>query len=281
MPCAKYRLLALDMDGTLLTGEGHVTPASRAALQAAQDAGCRLVPATGRNYDDIPWQELDGLTLDYAITTNGSAVYRVADRTCLVEQCLPCGTLVPIVEYLLQSRVYMDLFVDGHDYAPREVLPLAERLDMPPYLMQGILHNRVPLDNVLQKLRDNALRVQKITLNFWRDDTGRLHKREETVRYLGSIPGITVVDAGFGTLEFTVSGTSKATGLRLLADRLKIPMAETMAIGDSGNDLEMLRAAGLGVAMGNAPAPVRAAAKATTCTNEADGVAAAIQKFIL
>lgn len=282
MPCAeKIRLLALDMDGTLLTSDGKITEASRAAIRAAQAAGCAVVPATGRNYDDIPWEQLDGVALDYAVTTNGSAVYRVADRTCLAEQCLPCYLLAPVFAYLLQCGVYIDVFIDGHDYAPRELFPLAEKLDMPEYIIRGITHNRIPLDNVVEKLRDHALKIQKVTLNFWRDETGQLHNRENVLRYLSGIDDITVVDAGFGTLEFTLRGTSKATGLQLLADTLDIPMAAVMAIGDSGNDLEMLHAAGVSVAMGNAPAAIRAAAKATTASNDEDGVSAAIQKFIL
>ena len=282
MPCTeRLRLLALDMDGTLLTSEGKITPASRTAIRAAQAAGCVIVPATGRNYDDIPWQELDSLTMAYAVTTNGSAVYRIADRACLAEQCLPCALLAPVFAYLLQCQVYIDVFIDGRDYAPRELFPLADRLDMPEYIIRGITHNRIPLDNVLEKLNADALRVQKVTLNFWRDETGQLHSRENVLRYLSGIDGITVVDAGFGTLEFTLRGTSKAGGLALLAGQLGIPMAEVMAIGDSGNDLEMLRAVGLGIAMGNALAAIRAAAKATTCSNDEDGVAAAIQRFIL
>ena len=282
MPCAeRLRLLALDMDGTLLTSEGKITPASRTAIRAAQAAGCVIVPATGRNYDDIPWQELDSLTMAYAVTTNGSAVYRIADRACLAEQCLPCALLAPVFAYLLQCQVYIDVFIDGRDYAPRELFPLADRLDMPEYIIRGITHNRIPLDNVLEKLNADALRVQKVTLNFWRDETGQLHSRENVLRYLSGIDGITVVDAGFGTLEFTLRGTSKAGGLALLAGQLGIPMAEVMAIGDSGNDLEMLRAVGLGIAMGNAPAAIRAAAKATSCSTDEDSAAAAIQRFIL
>lgn len=200
---------------------------------------------------------------------------------CLAEQCLPCDLLAPVFAYLLQCGVYIDVFIDGHDYAPRELFPLAEKLDMPEYIIRGITHNRIPLNDVVEKLRDNALKIQKVTLNFWRDETGRLHNRENVLRYLSGIDDITVVDAGFGTLEFTLRGTSKATGLQLLADTLGIPMAAVMAIGDSGNDLEMLRAAGLSVAMGNAPAAIRAAANATTASNDEDGVAAAIQRFIL
>ena len=90
-----------------------------------------------------------------------------------------------------------------------------------------------------------------------------------------------LVDGGFANLEFTAQGVSKATGLRFLADYLGLTLAQTMAIGDSENDAEMLRAAGLGVAMGNAYPQVKALADAVTDDNESDGVAKAIQKYLL
>lgn len=282
MPCAeKIRLLALDMDGTLLTSDGQITEASRTAIRAAQAAGCEVVLATGRDYDGILWQQLNGVTLDYAITTNGSSLYRIRDRACLYEECLPGPAVAPVFAWLLQQEIYVDIYVDGRDYVPQEVLPLIERLDLPVYVIRELAGNRTPIAGLVEKLRAGTLAVQKCTLNFPRDPDGSLHHYAETLRYLQAVPGITVVDGGVSNLEFTVSGTSKAVCLTRLAGQLDIPLAQTMAVGDSENDLEMLQAVGLSVAMGNAPVAIHAAARAVTRTNDEDGVAAAIEKFIL
>lgn len=281
MQYTEPRLLALDMDGTLLDTHGHISEVNRAAMRAAQARGVQVVLATGRDYDGIPWQELDGVSLDYAITTNGSSVYRIADRACLYEQCLPSEEAAEIFEWLLQKQVYIDIFVDGRDYAPREVLPLVDRLTLPDYIMDSLRHKRTVVDELVPRLRSGELKVQKGTLNFWPEADGTLHAYAETLRFLNGLPYLTTVDGGFNNVEFTRKGTSKAAGLAWLAGQLHIPMERTIAIGDSENDAEMLKAAGLGIAMANAPASLHALAKASTASNDEDGVAQAIERFLL
>ena len=94
-------------------------------------------------------------------------------------------------------------------------------------------------------------------------------------------PDINVVCGGYNNLEFTAAGVDKGMGLKKLAELLSIPMESTMAIGDTENDLAIIEAAGIGVAMGNATDAVKARADYVTTTNTKDGVAAAIEHFIL
>lgn len=89
------------------------------------------------------------------------------------------------------------------------------------------------------------------------------------------------VSGGFSNLEFTRTGVCKVTGLKMLADFLDVPMERVMAVGDSENDLEMIEAAGYGIAMGNVLESVKAVAKDVTLSNDEDGVAAAIEKYII
>jgi len=281
MSCAEYKLLALDMDGTLLDTQGHITEASREAIRAAQKAGVEVVLATGRDYNGILWEELGDVKIDYVVTNNGSAVYRVQDRACLFEKCLDNAQMVPVFEYLLQKGVYIDVFIDGRDYAPCETLALAEKLDLPEYVIRVLLANRTPVEHLVEQLKADALHLQKVTLNFWKEPDGTYHSRDEVKTYLKQVPGIVLVDGGFANLEFTAEGINKATGLEFLAKRLGISMAQTMAIGDSENDAEMLRAAGLGVAMGNAYPQVKALADVVTADNESDGVAQAMRRYLL
>lgn len=133
----------------------------------------------------------------------------------------------------------------------------------------------------MEQLEADALHLQKATLNFWKEPDGTYHSRKEVLAYLQQVPGIVLVDGGFANLEFTAQGVSKATGLRFLTDFLGLSMEQVMAIGDSENDAEMLRAVGLGVAMGNASPSVKALADAVTDDNESDGVAKAIRNYLL
>lgn len=281
MSCGNYRLLALDMDGTLLDTQGHITKGSLDAIRAAQKAGVEVVLATGRDYNGILWDELDDVKIDYVVTNNGSAVYRAAGRECLFEKCLDNAVMAPVFRWLLEQGVYIDVFIDGRDYAPPETMPLAEKLDLPEYVIRVLLANRTPVPHLAQQLEADKLHLQKVTLNFWKEPDGSYHSRDKVLAALKQVPGITLVDGGFANLEFTAAGVSKATGLDFLTRKLGLSMAQVMAIGDSENDAEMLRAAGLGVAMGNAYPSVKALADAVTADNESEGVARAIQTYLL
>ena len=122
--------------------------------------------------------------------------------------------------------------------------------------------------------------MQKATLNFQYQD-GEYLNRKEVKAYLQACPDINVVDGGFSNLEFTRTGVCKATGLEMLTEYLNISIENVMAIGDSENDIEMLETAGCGIAMGNALDSVKAVAKDVTLGNDEDGVAAAIEKYII
>ena len=233
MSCAEYKLLALDMDGTLLDTHGRIAESSRAAIRAAQQAGVEVVLATGRDYNGILWEELEGVTIEYVVTNNGSAVYRVQDRACLFEHCLDNAQMVPVFRYLLQKGVYIDIFIDGRDYAPVETMPLVNKLELPDYVIRVLLENRTPMEHLVEKLEADVLRLQKTTLNFWKEPDGTYHSRDAVQAYLKQVPGIVLVDGGFANLEFTAQGVSKATGLQFLSDHLGLTLAQTMAIGDS------------------------------------------------
>lgn len=100
-------------------------------------------------------------------------------------------------------------------------------------------------------------------------------------QYLKKLPDIHVVDGGFANLEFNKAGVSKASGIRFLSKYLGIPKEDIMAIGDSENDIEMLKEAGLGIAMRNALDEVIAVANDVTTSNDEEGVAKAIEKYLL
>ena len=126
----------------------------------------------------------------------------------------------------------------------------------------------------------NNAPLQKMTVNFQTDENGVLIDREDVRLFLTSNPDITVVCGGYNNLEFTRKGVDKGQGLIHLANYLGIPIEETMAIGDTENDLEILKTAGISVAMGNSIEDIKKLADYVTLTNEEDGVAHAIEHFL-
>ena len=117
--------------------------------------------------------------------------------------------------------------------------------------------------------------------NFYPLPDGGFLYRNETIRLLSNCPDITFLSGGYNNLEFTKAGTSKGTGLLFLCRHLNISKEETLAIGDTQNDLDIIQTAAVGVAMDNAIPEVKKAADFITLSNEKDGVAHALCHFIL
>ena len=129
-------------------------------------------------------------------------------------------------------------------------------------------------------IQEKQLSVQKMTLNFYPLSDGTYKDREDVKNYLLSHSEVSSVCGGYHNLEFTKAGVHKGVGLARLAEYLNVAMGDTMAIGDTENDLQILRTAALGVAMGNATKEIKEAADYITLSNEEDGVAAALRHFL-
>ncbi len=273
------KLLALDVDGTLFNTDGKVTAASIEAIHKAQEKGVQVVLASGRDYEGLPWDQLKDVSIDYVLTCNGAAIYRTRDRECLREECLDKEQMIPVFEFILSREVYLSVFINGANYTPTQCFPYVEHMELPDYVKHNLSTKINRMEDMIGYLKEHDASIQKATLNFQFRD-GEHFNREEVKNYLEACPDINLVDGGFSNLEFTKAGVSKATGLHMLAEYLGVPMEQVLAVGDSGNDVEMLQAAGIGVAMGNALDSVKAVANDVTRTNDEDGVAAVIEKYI-
>ncbi len=273
------KLLALDVDGTLFNTDGKVTAASIEAIQKAQEKGVQVVLASGRDYEGLPWDQLKDVSIDYVLTCNGAAIYRTRDRECLREECLDKEQMIPVFEFILSREVYLSVFINGANYTPTQCFPYVEHMELPDYVKHNLSTKINRMEDMIGYLKEHDASIQKATLNFQFRE-GEYFNREEVKNYLEACPNINLVDGGFSNLEFTKAGVSKATGLHMLAEYLGVPMEQVLAVGDSGNDVEMLQAAGIGVAMGNALDSVKAVANDVTRTNDEDGVAAVIEKYI-
>ena len=252
------KLVALDLDGTLFNHESRISRRNLDTIKKATELGIAVVISTGRPLNGLPFDQFKGSGIRYAITANGSA----------------------IVEYLLTKDIHMDAFIGGNGYSPMQCVKNGERLVVPEALKHYILNTRKRVDDLPQFIRDNHLKVQKMTLNFYPDENGVFKDRAEVKNYLESNPNVTSVCGGYNNLEFTRAGVNKGVALRALAEILSIDPTETMAIGDTENDLAIIKAAGIGVAMGNATPAVREQADYVTDDNESDGVATAMEHFI-
>lgn len=278
----QYQLAALDLDGTLLNSQSSISATNKEAIKAASASGTTFVIATGRPYRGLPLDIMEELGIEYAITTNGASVYRIPEKECLLENCMPWNQTADLIDELLELPIHMDLFIQGNAYTPDVCLNAVETLHaLPKELKEYILSTRTLTPDITNLLRREKQDVQKVTLNFPVDEDNSILYREEAMEILNLYPEVCYLSGGFGNLEFTRKGISKAKGLSFLCEHLNIPISQTIACGDSENDLDIIKAAGLGVAMANAPQHIKSEADELTLSNDENGVAAVIEKWLL
>jgi Cof subfamily protein (haloacid dehalogenase superfamily) len=270
------RLVALDVDGTLLDPREEVRPRVRAAIREAIAGGCLVTLATGRRFVGASHIAEDlGLALPL-ILHGGAVVQNSATGAVIYQDPLEPDTVEALLRLLLPGSpvaVYESPAFGGR------VLSGPPELDNEPLRLYDQLRGpfvRVPLDQLF------AARHVLSVATFSRDP-GVLSALSERV---AAVPGAsplltrwTLIDDD--ALEIFRAGCSKASAIAHLAAAHGIGMDEVMAIGDGLNDCEILAAVGLGVAMGNACPEARAAARVQVGTNEQDGVAEAIERFVL
>lgn len=272
----RVRLLVLDIDGTLLDPSGQLTSATVAAVRAAVAAGCVVTLATGRRFRTArPIADALGLELPILVQ-NGALIKDSLTGEVLYHRHLSCAAAVVAIEYLwqagLQPIVYENAFVgEGVFTGPveRDGAVSAEYFARRPddYLRCLSVPALIPTVPPLEVAAvDDAACLSAVA-------PGLIHPGMRLIN--------TTYSSGYGFLEVLDAGCSKAEALHDLARRLSIPIVQTMAIGDNLNDLELLAAAGVGVAMGNARSEVLAVAREVTASNAEDGVAKAIARFVL
>ena len=274
------KLIALDLDGTLFNNHSVITKQNIDTINLAIEQGVTVVISTGRPFSGLPLEQLSQTNIQYAITTNGSAIYEIPSKKLIYEDCMDNSVTIPIIDFLMTKHIHMDAFIEGNGYSPVKCLETAQKLKVPESLKHYIIDTRTRVESLVDFITQNQLKIQKMTLNFATAEDGTLIDRNEVHSFLLNNPNITVVCGGYNNLEFTKAGVDKGVGLYHLARYLQIPIEETMAIGDTENDLAILKAAHIGVAMGNATSEVKAEADYVTLSNEKSGVAAAIRHFL-
>ena len=270
-PSSRYRLLALDIDGTVVNSSDEVTPATRAAIRRACDAGIRVVLATGRRYSRaLPVLEHLGLDLPL-VTASGALIKHPLDHGTLYRAQLPRTTLCRLLAIIrdggYEAILLADTFADGFDFYCRTTedhrAELAEYLE----LNRGSEH-------VWTDLVDNP--PEDVFGGFV------MGSREEMLRLEGELqrhlPGELYTHvlrspkySGF-MCEIAPAGATKWSGILHLAEEWQIAPAEICAVGDDVNDIPMISGAGLGVAMGNALPEVKAAANRVAPRHDEDGL---------
>lgn len=275
------KLIALDLDGTLLTTEKKLTNHTKEVLEQALSQGIHVVPATGRPFCGIPKEilALDGIR--YIIAANGSSVYDLKEQKLLHEACMDKESVLDMVKEMKSVSVAPEVFIDGFGYCEEQTLKRNITYAANDGIREYFKTTRKPVKNLVDFLETTTGKIQKVAVIFRPLADGTLEGKKEVLELLQKYDSITAVSGIPINIEVTSKEATKGNGIRFLASYLGISIDEVMACGDSGNDKEMLLAAGMGVAMGNATDEVKEVADYITKSNEEDGAAFAIEKFAL
>lgn len=271
------KIIALDLDGTLLTYEKQITPRTYAALEQAAAQGHFIVPATGRALHALPDVVKALPFVRYAITINGACVSDNATGDKLLRCEIERDRALEIMEFSRQYDCMYDCYWDDAGWSERTFLERIDYFNRDEAVKKLILQTRRPVDDLFAKVRAEMETVQKVQLCF-REITERNTAWTDIVT---AFPDIAATASFQNNLELNHKMATKGNALRFLARYLGIPECDTVAFGDSSNDLSMLQSAGVGVAMGNAAPAVRAVCRAVTDTNENDGVAVWLEEQLL
>ena len=268
-----YRLIALDLDGTLLDSRKEVPAEAVQAIRAACAAGRLVVFDTGRAVPEMAEQIALLPEVRYAVFASGAGLYDIPQRKAFGLQPLPAEQVRRILALARTKDIMPQLVLPDADVIQASHLAQLEHFNMGVY--------RPMYEKAMTLVPDiygfaAACREPVLKLNLYHADVPeRVRTREQL-----ETPDLELVYSEISSLECSAKGVSKGSGLERLCRLLEIPLAECIAVGDADNDIPMLRAAGLGVAMGNAPEYVKSAAGRIVADLDHGGCAEAIRLLL-
>jgi hypothetical protein len=274
-----YRLLALDADGTLLDPAGQLRPAVQQAVTRVQQRGLRVVLCTGRRFRTArPLAQALGLN-EPLVVHNGALVKEPASGATLYQCYMPSDVYQQALALLRQlgaPMVYVDAFDEQVDILT-EAMERAHPFQRV-YLQDNVAHCRIVRDI------DAPPPYGVVMMSVMADETSLRALRPQITQALGTQAQVNLLInknyQGY-ILEILHPTVSKWAALRQLATQQGIAAEQIIAVGDDENDVEMIRHAGLGIAMGNAAEMVKAVAAYVTGSNAEDGLAHALNRFVL
>ena len=272
------RLIALDLDGTLLTTDKQLTEHTKKVLARAAEQGVHIVPATGRSVTGLA-PEVWGLPfVRYAITVNGAAVWDMDEERIVSRNVFSPEQAREIWSFIQNRGAMLDSCVDG---VARMTPDFYERINefMPDEPRQRLIRStRTPTENLAEMITDGMHSIEKFNVFLPLSmETERQKLRKELERY----DYLAITSSLGNNLELNHRDATKGGGILALAKELGLSREQTMAFGDGENDISMLKEAGVGVAMENAPKIVKQAADLVTKTNDEEGVAYIIETRVL
>lgn len=268
------KLIAIDLDGTLLTTGKKITERTRQALTRAAACGLEPVIVTGRPISGLPLEleEIPGIR--YAITSNGAVTTDLRTGQVLRLRLIPPETAAQIIKIPDGNSFLYSVFIDGIGYCTEYVYQTLIKELSSTVLEEYVRRSRRMTKHLMQELSESAGAE-----NIWIVCTSPGEASELSAR-IRSLYQLQTFRTAPNDVEIGALGADKGTALRELFASFGLRREDVYAIGDNHNDLSMLRAAGTAIAMGNASEEIRQMAGLTAATNDEEGVAQVIDQLL-
>lgn len=269
------KLVALDLDGTLLDSEKRLSERNRKALCDCAEQGIYVVPTTGRIPDGIMniMEAVPGIR--YSINTNGAMIWDWENKTAIKTCKMDWEKALEVMSLSEGFHVMFDPYVEGRGISEARFMDHLDEYGLTGAVQRDVRSARDVVPSIQEYVRTTKKEVEKVNF-FFSDMEDRVRMRE----LLKGIPDIIVSSSLYNNLEINARGATKGAALSFLADHLSLGISQVMACGDGENDMTMIQAAGIGVAMANGEESIRQAADYVTASNDEDGVALAIERLV-
>ncbi|MBC8062057.1 MAG: HAD family phosphatase [Clostridiaceae bacterium] len=272
----KYKLLCTDMDGTLLNNNKEISEVNRKAIKRAVDTGIIVAVCTGRIFTFANYYaEILGIKAP-VIASNGAYIKHAKSDEVLYKKTLGIENCRKIMQVLKKNGINphfnsKDRILTGYiSHSSESYLKFNENLDSQHQFKVKVIED---WESAFIKYEEDILKCIAID-----NDLEKIRVAKEEI---SSIDSLEVVSSLYNNFEVMAKGVSKGKAVEFLANYYNIKREEIICIGDNENDLSMIDYAGLGVAMGNSSEEIKLKSDYITTSNDADGVANVIEKFIL
>lgn len=269
----EYKLIAIDMDGTLLNSKNEVSERTRRAILKAGEKGTHVILATGRLLTSAI-QHSNRINLRRPIISSNGAVVVDENKKIIYEKSIQREAIEAISYLADKENLYYHFYTRDSFYSNQYVEDIIEF-----YNPKGVKKENMVKFNLYKDIKeiiDNNIDIYKFI--FIDNDTKKLYKLREELK---NIKNVNVSSSWSNNIEVMEEEVSKGNSLKYLCERLNVKRENVIAIGDNENDMSMINFAGLGVSMGNGNKKIKTIADIITSTNDEDGVAKIIEKYIL
>ena len=276
-PKAAIRLIATDMDGTLVKWDKQTPEENIHTLREADRKGIFVVPATGRFLAEMPKELMQALNVRYAVLSNGACVYDWQEKRPIITTEIPKTEALQIMQMLDDEPLIYLVTLENQGWISHRDIERLTDFVIREQTQKQICRVMRRTESIRQLVENGNTGVEKI-LVYTRDIAVRDRLMNEIPR---KFENTTTVVSDLGNLEISHVLATKGNGVRALAEYLGLSRDEVMAFGDDDNDMDLISYAGFGVAMGNAKEELKQAADYVTGACEEPGLAAAVRKFCL